>query len=204
MTTAKKSPGICRPARRRRSTASRWVLLLVVLLAALSGCRCESTEVVLDVSTPRRELPSASVQPPGPVVETALPAHLERALPRSDDGLPVLLRTHTPVMGPEISVEMVYDAALDDPITRWADCLSRVSACDRANPGLPVAGCVAQIEICPDATGGRGCCPSPCVEEFRRRMADGEDEEEALEKSFVQGDCVEGFREFVVELEANE
>lgn len=132
---------------------------------------------------------------PAPRPSTGMTPTLE-ALPKDDGGLPILLTT--PVMSPGVGVELVYDPTLDDAVARWGECLSRVAACYRTNDGK-LGGCADFIEPCADNTGGTGCCPPACLAAYRDLINRGVSEREAIDQSFVAGDCVQGFREQVEE-----
>ncbi len=110
-------------------------------------------------------------------------------LPTTDDGLPILSSVHA--FGSR--VEIVHDGTKDDAISRWGQCVSRVADCHRSNPGARIAGCIEQIERCPDDTGGRDCCPPRCIQEFLDRYGETGDEEGAIEATILAGTCVEGF-----------
>ena len=141
-----------------------------------------------DVQTP------PGVQPPGPPTPRALPAELEAALPRTDDGRPILLASAG--SGPEAAdVQLVYDEDADDPITRWGQCLGRVVSCYEANDGGPIAGCLAVVERCASGDGGEGCCPSACLDELASAIAGGMPEDEAVDTILVEGACVPGVAE---------
>jgi hypothetical protein len=127
--------------------------------------------------------------PPAPPLPEDLPAELVEALPRTEDGLPVVQAVES--FG--LRVQVAYDAAKDDAVARWGQCVSRVAACHRANPGAQIAGCIDQIERCPDDTGGRACCPPRCIADFLDVYADTGDETQAIEETILHGACVEGF-----------
>lgn len=132
-------------------------------------------------------LPEAN--PPADPLPDELPPELIEVLPRTDDGLPVITSTHA--FGAH--VEVAYDVTKDDAVARWGQCVSRVAACHRSNPGAPIAGCIDQIERCADDTGGPNCCPPRCIQEFLDRYAETDDEPGAIESTILAGTCVEGF-----------
>jgi len=132
-------------------------------------------------------LPDAN--PPANPPPDALPQDLVDALPRTADDLPIVTSTHA--FGSEVQV--AYDVAKDDAIARWGQCLSRVAACHRANPGAAIAGCIDQIERCPDDSGGPDCCPPRCISDFLEQYDATGDEESAISSTFLHGACVEGF-----------
>ena len=115
-----------------------------------------------------------------------MPEELKRALPTDDQGRPVITR--------QGGIGLVYDSRLDDPITRWAACLSRVTAVMEANPKGMLAHCIDSISVCPSDEGGDACCPQACIDKFKQEHASGQPEMEVLAKSFVEGTCVKGFR----------
>jgi hypothetical protein len=120
-----------------------------------------------------------------------MPAEIATVLPVNDAGLPIIVATNAEVE-PGVTIELAYDATIDDPIARWGQCLSRVAACYQTNPG-PIAGCIDLVERCADGTGGNACCPPGCISAFHSLMASGTDEDTAIGKTFLQGDCVIGF-----------
>ena len=162
------------------------VILSLVVLALAGACGGE---------------PPAKANAPPPAVATALPAELAASLPKSPNGLPLLLQQGG-VLGPGIG--LAFDASLDDPITRWAECLSRVRGCRATNAGA-IAGCVDLVPVCATNAGGKGCCPASCVAAFKARVAAGSAEPLAVRESFLAGDCVDGFssvRDAAIESEA--
>jgi hypothetical protein len=133
--------------------------------------------------------------PPAARVPPELPAEIESSLPHTDDGLPILLDVPTEAI-PGFKLQLVFDATLDDPITRWGECLARVMSCYKTNDR--VSSCIeTQIEICADDQGGNGCCPRACIEEYARLHDEGASEDEAVENSVILGDCIPGFAEMV-------
>jgi hypothetical protein len=128
-------------------------------------------------------------------VSVELPAELVAALPRTDGGLPVLFGPLAAASNPALSLQFAYDDKLDDPLARWGDCLSRVTACYDANPGAPVARCIDVIEPCADDTGGKACCPPACIAGFKALRRQGVEERAAIDQSFLKGACVKGLRE---------
>jgi hypothetical protein len=112
------------------------------------------------------------------------------ALPKNDAGLPILTTTSAGL--PEgVSVSLVYDKSLDDPIARWGDCMELVSACRLACDS--VKSCVEAIPSCATNAGGGGCCPAACTQAFHARLASGDAPSAAITNSYALGDCVEGF-----------
>ena len=132
--------------------------------------------------------------PPLPPVKAAMPLELTAQLPKTDDGLPILVSTTYA----DKTVALVFDESLDDPITRWGECLSRVLSCRQVNTG-PIAPCIDMIEHCATNEGGIGCCPSACIAEFKQQVSAGEEEFAAIENSFLAGNCVEGLADFTNE-----
>src|SRR5262245_37495805 len=74
----------------------------------------------------------ARASPPAAPVSRWLPPELAVGLPRTDKGLPILVSTRA-TLPPGKSLVLAYDQSLDDPITRWGECVGRVSACYRTN-----------------------------------------------------------------------
>jgi hypothetical protein len=153
---------------------ARLAALLLVLIASVPGCSGCSGE---------------SWNAPSPVESTDLPDDLEEALERTDGGLPILITSPPIVTG--VAVDIAYDETLDDPITRWGECLARVTGCYDTNAGR-LGGCVDMIEICADEPGGKGCCPKGCISAYKAAR-DDMDEDTAVRASFVLGDCIPGF-----------
>ncbi len=142
-------------------------------------------EAGLDVALP------PGVRPPAPPTPRDLDPAAVALLPATEDGRPVLLSTGSP--GPDgYEIELVYDRAIDDPISRWGQCLSRVVSCYRENAGGPIAACVAVVERCASDAGGEGCCPPACLDAFEGALRGGMVEDDAVDSVFVEGDCVEG------------
>jgi hypothetical protein len=128
--------------------------------------------------------------PPPPNLD--LPPDVESALPHTEAGLPVLMSL-TADMPPGLALALAYDAKNDDPVARWGSCLGRVGACYRTNGGW-LGGCVDSIPTCDDPNGGRGCCPSACIKAFKDALAaNGNDEDKAVEASFLAGGCIPNF-----------
>jgi len=134
--------------------------------------------------------------PPPPPVPATLPPDLAAALPKTDAGLPILLST--PAMLPGgMRIALVFDESLDDPLTRWSECVARGVSCYEVNRDRPIAGCIALIERCADDTGGKGCCPARCLDDFERLLHSGRSESQAFDESIMAGDCVAGYSEFM-------
>jgi hypothetical protein len=126
--------------------------------------------------------PSSSPAPPAPPVAPDLPS----------DFVAILLDVPVEAI-PGVTLQLVYDAARDDAIARWGECLGRVHACYKTNSG-PVTQCIVTgIEKCADDTGGKGCCPPSCINSYKSLHDSGASEEDAIERSFIAGDCVTGF-----------
>lgn len=139
--------------------------LLIAMAAACDGC-----------DTPNAPLPP---------LPRDLPDAAFASYPHDDAGLPILMASTFDGYG----LELVYDQELDDPITRWGECLDRVASCLATNRGR-LGSCVDRIEIC-DAGDSRGCCPRSCIDAYQRERT-GKDEREAVLASFVAGRCIEG------------
>lgn len=162
---------------------------LVVALACVLGCTPGTGTPVSDAG-PDAYVPEG-VNPPAPPHSRALPTEVAGGIGTSPSGLPVLLETPP---GPDgYPVQLVYDEHQDDPIARWGQCLGRVVACYDANPGVPVAPCLALVARCDTNAGGDGCCPTQCFDDFDARMASGVSESDAVLDVFFGGECVEGF-----------
>jgi hypothetical protein len=124
--------------------------------------------------------------PEDPAARDALLA----ALPKDDAGLPILTTTSAGL--PDgVSISLVYDKAIDDPISRWGDCMELVSACRLACDS--VKSCVEAIPSCGSNAGGKGCCPAACGQAFHARLAAGDTPNAAITNSYALGDCVDGF-----------
>ena len=178
--------------RRRRVEPIR-VLVCVVLGAAalVGGCASPAPQ------PPREDAghdarTTTGANPPGPPTPRELDPDVASALPRTDDGLPILISTGTP--GPDgYQLSLAYDATRDDPVSRWTQCLGRVTACYHANPGAPILGCLTLVERCDGASGGFGCCPTACIEAVNDAVSSGMSEADAIDSVLLAGDCVEGF-----------
>ncbi len=134
---------------------------------------------------------SSGSHPPGPPPSTAIPAGVDMILQHTSAGLAVLAETQAPML-PGVTLDLVYQPALSDPITHRGECIERISACIDTNPG-PLAGCIDLITPCPSNAGGSACCPPACLTQFKALMASGQSEEDAIENSFVEGSCVDGY-----------
>lgn len=155
---------------------------LLAIAVLFAGCDCSDT--------PQR---AYSTQPPAPATPAAMPSALEDALPKTDDGLPIVVQTGAGLPS-GLSLALAYDATLADPIALWGQCLSRVTACYRTNEG-PITGCVDLIEVCADDAGGEGCCPRACLDRFHELRDGGTGEDDAVNGSFLEGSCIPGFVE---------
>jgi len=130
---------------------------------------------------------------PGAPVSKELPPELAAALPKTTAGLPKLHEARAE----GFTLQLGYDANLDDPITRWAGCMGRVVDCVRANPNGPFGGCVPQISVCPSDEGGDDCCPKACLDEFKEAYRRTQNDRRAVEESILTGRCIPGFAEQV-------
>jgi hypothetical protein len=108
--------------------------------------------------------------------------------PHDDGGRPILMSSTYD----GYDLELVYDEALDDPLVHWGQCLDRVTSCFAANDGV-LGNCVDLIEIC-DAGSFEGCCPQSCIDEYKRQRRSLE-EWPAIEASFLEGSCIDGFKD---------
>lgn len=169
----------------------RFLILALPFLLLLTGCK------TVPVAPANFPTPSTSVEslkksvlnPPLPPTGTKLPPKLADELPKDKRGRPILLE----LPGPEnAKAQLIYDETLDDPITRWSECLGRVLSCAKANQGI-IGQCINYIEVCKDDKGGKGCCPRPCIEKHKQLLAEGLTEAEALDQGILRGDCVPGF-----------
>lgn len=168
----------------------RWWGLAACLV--VGGCRCD------DETGPLPDGGSTVTRFAPPAVPATLPADLVAALPKTDAGLPILFSN--PGEG-RATFALVFDESLDDPIARWSECVDRVVACFQVNPTAPVAPCVARLERCRDARGGRGCCPPRCLDDFATASSRGVSAIDALDQVILEGSCVEGFRAQVDDLD---
>ena len=143
--------------------SSKNVGMLGALLGAL-GCGGTSQgkaaatpttqRATTSVSAPRAAVPS-DCKPLQPPPSRELPEALKKALPRDREGRPVIAQ--------QGGLGLVYDSKLNDPITRWGACLSRVLAVKTANPGAGMLShCIDLMEVCPTDEGGDDCCPQAC------------------------------------------
>ncbi len=128
-------------------------------------------------------------EPPPPPQSVELPAVYADTLPKDDQGRPIMIAFGSMGYG----LEVVHDATLDDAVARWGECLGRVGSCYGVNRGRDIAGCVLAIQRCTDNSGGSGCCPSRCLNEFEAAYDDHGDTERAIEQTIAQGACVDGF-----------
>lgn len=111
------------------------------------------------------------------------------------EGRPILIRSPA-VMPSGLELALVYDATLDDPITRWAACLAIVRDCLPPWSAAPDS-CVEALPACADDTGGEACCAPSCVTAFADARDAGADVDAAWEASFLDGRCVDGLAELV-------
>ena len=164
----------------------RNILLIAAVIGAL-GCRATPASKAATAAPARRAEAPADCKPIGPPPSRDLPADVAKALPRDSQGRPIIIG--------QGGTALVYDKAVDDPISRWGACLSRVSALKKANPGPGrFAHCVALIDVCASDEGGAACCPQACIDKFEQQQAGGLSEKEAMNKSFVEGSCLKGFK----------
>jgi hypothetical protein len=154
--------------------------VFATLCAALAGCRCDDPTKPPLVDPPKAR-------------EAKLPKELVDTLAKNDAGLPILIQGGDAVVG--MSIGLVFDESLDDPIARWGECLSRVADCYTVNGNRGVTACIGKLERCADETGGKGCCPSGCFTAFEALRKDGVAEDEAVDRTFRDGACVAGFAE---------
>jgi surface antigen len=117
------------------------------------------------------------------------PAQLA-GLPLSKGGLPTLIASNAQLTGGKVLL-LAYDVNRNSVATDWARCLGVVLGCARSD-GQSIAQCVAALPTCPtsDATA---CCPQTCIDAFFQSVSGGATEDDAIESSFVRGDCVPGF-----------
>jgi hypothetical protein len=177
----------------RRSRISSWRAAGAATLLSVALCGCGSGAEGLGASStsgPAGGQPDA-VNPPAPPIDTQLPPDLAEGLPRTDGGQPVVMTTNA-TLAPGVMLALTYDEKLDDPISRWGSCLSRVVGCYRTNGGY-LGGCVDHIEVCGDPAGGDGCCPRGCLDRYKALRGQGVPEDTAVDGSFIAGDCIPGF-----------
>lgn len=153
----------------------------LVLVGCLAGCLLPE---------------DAPVQPPAPAPPVMLPAEVKQAFPVDEKGRPMLASSTAGGEG-ALRISLVYDETLDDPITRWGACLERVVACKRANPKQSIRDCVPLIPRCATDVGGVACCPGACLDAFASAKATGITDTQAVEQTFVKGDCVTGLADFL-------
>lgn len=132
----------------------------------------------------------------------ALPSSLASTLRRTDGGLPVFA-TSGAGLPAGVSVSLVYDQTRDDPVTRWAECVSLVRGCltSRPDAGSPVP-CVRALRRCATNAGGDQCCPASCLAAFDTALAADAGFADALAQSLLDGRCVDGFADLVAEPDA--
>jgi hypothetical protein len=135
-------------------------------------------------------------QPPAPPESAELEDAVRLNFEPTDAGQPILFSVPDTVI-PGWEVLLIYDQTLDDPTTRWGECLARIGACYDTNAGYPIAGCIDLITKCADDSGGTDCCPPGCVAQFKTLLKSGASEHDAIAGSFVKGSCVVGFDDSV-------
>ncbi len=135
---------------------------------------------------PAQPTAPADCRPLPPPPSREMPEALRKALPSDDQGRPVIAQ--------QGGVGLAYDSQLDDPITRWAACLSRVTAVLKANGPGKVAHCIDSVKLCPTDEGGPDCCPKACIDEFKQAAAREPSEMKTL-AVFSKGSCVKGLPE---------
>lgn len=141
---------------------------LAIALAAVSLAACTGTNASEPTLAPAPAAPSTTT---GPAVELLrIPASA------GVDGFALVV---TPPSG--------------DAVERWGLCLARVADC--YVPGGDArtrARCLATTDTAP--TSGENVCPSTCRTAFERAFAASGDAEAAVDATYKQGDCVNGFR----------
>lgn len=141
-------------------------------------------------TTPEEAKLQRVVHAPAPPVDLKRTEEALEAFPKTADGKPILMQAGDPSGS---SVALVYDKSKQDtPVTRYAACLSRVTACAKTNTIETAAECIPMIERCPTNEGGEACCPPACIEQFQALIAEGKELMSALNESFIKGDCFEG------------
>lgn len=132
--------------------------------------------------------------PPEPPPDLSIPPEVATSLPSTTDGK-VVLSVSTETGNPDApTVALVYDPAADGPVARFGACLSRVVACARTNSIGTFPGCVPLIERCADDTGGMDCCAPSCIDAFIALEGAGVPVMQAINESFLDGQCQEGLR----------
>lgn len=128
-------------------------------------------------------------------VDLRPPAAVRDKAPRTEDGLPMVVVPPRPPSD-AVAFSVVYDETLRDPVTRWADCLSLLVACRQDTEG-PVLPCVRTLPHCPEDAPETDtkCCPAACVMPLVDQLSAGTEEMEALQRTILKGDCVEGLAE---------
>jgi hypothetical protein len=157
------------------------ILLPVLLAAALSGCNCSPGST-----------PDGGGNPPGSNYAGALPpAEVLAALPKDDEGHPVLFASNA-TFEPGWQLGFVYDANRDGPLVRYGQCLGVVTSCLRKTGG-PLETCADAAPACADDSGGAGCCAPACISQWQTLRAGGASADDAFDQSFLLGDCLQGF-----------
>jgi hypothetical protein len=175
------------------------------LLGGARDLRCARVRVIMDYNTALEvravkvvaisalavacACSSYTPKPPAPPIPALLPDDLEGSLPRTDGGLPILLANPLGA-GTGVALALTFDKTLDDPVTRWGECMGRVVACYDANGANAIEGCLRLIETCPTDRGGNGCCPRTCLTAYENLRAQGQQEDRAVIGSYLRGDCI--------------
>lgn len=136
---------------------------------------------------------TGGTEPPPEALPADWPPEIADRFPKDPEGRPIV----GSISDLGVRLDVAYDQTLDDPTARWGECLERVVACYRVNPGRPIADCIAQVEPCADDAGGHACCAPACLAAFDERLQATGSEDRAVDESFVAGDCLVGFGERV-------
>lgn len=174
----------------------RAVALAVVSLMACGAPTTDTTTPTDDTGSTTDTDPKDSAddtEDPDSNDPHALPKALRDVLPRNDDGLPVI-STGPGELDDGAALELAYDATLSDPITNYGDCLALVGTCYDGDLNA-LSTCIGAIARCGTDAGGDGCCPGACLDAFAEADG-GRNSDDAVDATFVEGSCFEGFHAF--------
>jgi hypothetical protein len=165
-----------------------WARVGIVSLALgagvlAAGCQgAESPKTASPSPPPAPERGGILPSPP----DREMPAALASALPKDEQGRPILMQRG--------GVGLAYDSKIDDPISRWSACLSLVNPARQTarQGGTPW---IDLVKPCHTNAGGNDCCPPACIEKFKKEKASGASDSDGIDRSFMEGTCVEGFEQ---------
>jgi len=180
------------------------VLVVLALASGCSGCRDgtggrqkpsrDGGEAADDAAGGQDAGGDVGGNADGGTTSTTNGRRLPDGLAVDDAGRPILIR-HRTLLGPDVEVSLVYDESLDDPITRWGDCLELVTRCFEDQPD-DVDGCIDAVSVCDTNAGGASCCPQSCTQAYHDARNTGIGADRAVDQTFLVGDCVEGLAAF--------